>query len=155
MCVYTVCVCVNSKEHSFTGKNVHVHKCCYRSDGIWSAAQLLNVKDSPLTSTITSNRSNESKHLDPHCLFLYCCRYAIGMLFPLNHPNYLICQMYPPLSSLSLHWPPTGAFGFPIPVYFKLDKQQPNRRTESHIVCPSNGFSSPISRAADEKEAID
>ncbi len=42
----------------------------------------------------------------------------------------------PPLSSLSLHWPPTGAFGFPIPVYLKLDKQQqPNRRNRvSHCL---------------------
>lgn len=150
-----MCVCVNSKEHSFTGKNVHVHKCCYRSDGIWSAAQTLNVKDSPLTSTITSSRSNESKHLDPHCLFLYCCRYAIGMLFPLNHPNYLICQMSPSfLVCLSTDLPPVRLV-FPSPSIWNWTNNNQTEGTESHIVCPSNGFSSPISRAADEKEAID
>ncbi len=65
--------------------------------------------------------------------------------------------MYPFLVCLSTDLPPVRLVYPPRRLYLKLDKQQPNQTegTESHIVCPSNGFSSPISRAADEKEAID
>jgi hypothetical protein len=79
----------------------------------WNLIGGQNPERERLSTHVDDNQQQEQrlKTFRPALLFLYCCRYAIGMLLPLNHPNYLICQMYPFLVCL----PPTGAFGLPSP----------------------------------------